>query len=76
MSSVKQYPPVGFSERLYNAWVNSGLDLTELSRRSGVARSSLYYYMYDGVSPNISVFARICKVLKVSSDFILFGKEA
>lgn len=73
MSSVKHYPPQGFTERLYGTWLKSGIEITELSRRSGVSRTSLYAYLYEGYSPNATSLASLCKVLKVSADYLLFG---
>lgn len=75
MGSVHQYPPTGFSERLYDTWLKSGLEITELSRKSGVSRTSVYCYIYNGIAPNISALAKLCKVLNVSADYLLFGKE-
>ena len=71
--NVKHYQPVGFSKRLYDAFVTSGLDVTEISKRTGISRSSVYGYMYYGITPNIKALIALCVVLKVSSDYLLFG---
>ena len=75
MGSVKHYPPEGFTERLYESVIKSGLEITKISRTTGIPRTSLYAYVFDGVVPNITVLAKMCKLLGVSADYLLFGKE-
>lgn len=72
--NVKHYQPIGFSERLYNAWIASGIDLADLSRRTGIRPNGLYGYMYYGTTPNITYLGRLCEALKVSADYLLFGR--
>ena len=66
--------PEGFQERLKKAVYDSGLSLNEIERRSGVAHSSLSSYMTKDYSPTVFSLARLCIVLKVSADYLLFGK--
>ena len=75
MCSIKHYPPEGFTERLYRSFLKSGLEITQVSNMTGLARSSVYSYILDGVSPNVSALAKLCKVLGVSADYLLFGKR-
>lgn len=75
MASVKHYPPEGFTERLYDTVLKSGLEITEISRKTGISRSSVYAYVINGYAPNITALAKLCKVLGVSADYLLFGKE-
>lgn len=70
---TKHNVPRGFQHRLYDAWISSGLSLTELGRRTGLSRSCLYAYILGGSTPNITSFAKICAELHVSSDYLLFG---
>lgn len=71
--TVKHNQPVGLNTRLYDAWLKSGLEITELSKKSGVARSSVYGYLYNGQCPNITSIAKIARVLGVSLDYLVYG---
>jgi len=73
--NVKQYQPEEFSTRLHEAYIKSGLEITEISKRTKIARSSVYGYMYYGVTPNITALAKLSTLLNVSADYLLFGKE-
>lgn len=73
--SYRHKAPEGFQERLKKAVYDSGLSLNEIERRSGVAHSSLSAYMTRDYSPTVFSLARLCTVLKVSADYLLFGKE-
>lgn len=75
MGKVKHYQPEGFSKRLYDSWLYSGVELTELAKRTGVSRSTVYGYIYCGVNPNFSAIAKIAKVLNVSLDYLAFEKQ-
>lgn len=69
------YPPEGYAERLADAVLQSGKTITELANEAEISRSGMYGYIYNGNCPNITTFARICKSLNVSADWLLFGKE-
>ena len=72
---VKHYQPEGFSNRLHEVFIKSNLEVTEISKRTGMSRSSVYGYLYYRITPNIVNMAKLCKVLGVSADYLLFGKE-
>lgn len=74
MSRSRVNQPAGFSDRLYKAWIASDMDLTTLSQRSGIARSTLYGYMYNAIPPNVTYLAVLCEILNVSPDYLIFGK--
>ncbi len=63
-----------FSERLAQAVFDSGLSNTEISRRIGRERKSIYGYMRGDVQPDAYVLAKLCVILNVSADYLLFGK--
>ena len=67
--------PEGFQERLKKAVYDSGLSLSEIERRSGVSHSSVSAYMSKDYSPTAFSLAKLCLVLNVSADYLLFGKE-
>lgn len=72
--TVKHMQPEGFSQRLYDTYIASGLEVTKISERTGISRSSVYGYMYYGITPHINALAKLCKVLNVTSDYLLFGE--
>ena len=72
---VKRYPPSGFPERLHEAYIASGLSVKEIGKRAGLSHQSIYGYMFNGVEPNTSALVKLCVVLKVSADWLLFGKK-
>lgn len=69
----KYMPPKGFQERLYRSFIESGVKLTDLSRDTGISRSSIYCYFYNGATPNTVTLARIARSLNVSLDWLVFG---
>ena len=73
--NIRHYPLDGFSDRLYEVYEKSGLSISEVSKRSGIARSSVHGYLYYDQSPTIAALARLCKVFNVTADYLLFGKR-
>lgn len=71
--TIKQYMPPGFSKRLSDIILSSNMTITEIAKRAGVARSLIYHYAYDGVVPSSASLAKLCLVLHVSADYLLFG---
>ena len=70
-----QVMPVDMRKRLVGVIENSGLTITEISRRTGLSRSLIYAYMYDGKNPTVISLWKLCTVLHVSADWILFGRQ-
>ena len=75
MGSVKHYPPEGFTKRLHESVLKSGLEITLISKVTGIPRTSVYEYVINGVVPNVTALAKLCKILHVSADYLLFGEE-
>ena len=73
--SHKKRPPIGFGERLREAFYKTGLSSTDLEKRYGVNHSNLYDYMTERMAPTVPTLAVLCRALKVSADYLLFGKE-
>ena len=70
--NVRDYHPIdGFSERLNKALYECGMDLTEVSKKSGVTRSLIWAYRFQGVIPNSYRLARLAVTLNVSTDWLL-----
>lgn len=75
MARNKDYSPEGFSKRLRDLWLLSGLTQTEVASRIGYERKSICAWMNGDCAPNILALARLCSVFNVSADYLLFGKE-
>ena len=75
MSKVKHYQPIGFDTRLQDAYIKSGLEVTEISKKIGISRSTFYGILYYGQTPNVTTIAKIAKLLNVSLDYLVYGEE-
>jgi len=53
------------------AVINSGIELTEIAKRSGICEKRLQNFMKLDLLPNMNTFANICEILDVSADDIL-----
>lgn len=59
--------------------VRARLDLTqeELGKRIGITKQSVYLYESGGAFPGLDTFARLCKALNTTPDYLLgWGMEA
>ena len=65
----------GLNIRLRQVFSESGLTCQEIARRCGVSPKCIYKYWYNQSSPSVQNLARICSVLNVSADYLLFGKK-
>lgn len=68
---TRYYRVDGFDRRLKTAIANSNLTVTEVQRKSGVSRSNMWGYMFDGVSPSAYTVKRLAITLNVSADYLL-----
>lgn len=75
MREHKRRPPEGFCERLAEAFYESGKSASAIEREIGVNHSNLLSYITGDMAPTVINLAKLCKVLKVSADYLLFGKE-
>lgn len=75
MAKNKHYSPEGFTERLKELWLLSGLTQIEIAQRIGYDRKSIAAWINGDYVPNILALARLCSVFNVSADYLLFGKE-
>lgn len=75
MCKVKHYPLVGFSKRLNDTFLKSGLTQIRLAEIIGIERKSIANYLYGVSEPQASILAKICKELHVSADYLLFGEK-
>lgn len=61
----------GFSERLEDALTDKNVSRSELARKINVRPASVNNYIDGTTTPNATNLAKICKVLNVSSDWLL-----
>lgn len=65
----------GFGERLDKLIYDRELTCTELGRRIGLDRKSIYAYRSGEVMPNGVIICRMCTVLRTTPNYLLWGKE-
>jgi transcriptional regulator with XRE-family HTH domain len=58
-------------KRLREEIRNCGMSLTEIAQRLGVSVSIVAQYCNTKKLPSLDTFAVLCKILDVSSDYIL-----
>lgn len=57
--------------RLREAIESSGISQKVIANKIGVSSQTVSKYMCENVFPALDTFAKLCKVLDVSADFIL-----
>lgn len=62
-------------QRLRDAIKNSGIEQKEIARQIGVSPQTVSKYMKKDIFPALDTLAKLCRVLDVSSDYILGIKE-
>lgn len=75
MANIKHKILEGFDERLSQAVKDSGMTCIEISKHIERERKSIHLYMRGEVQPDICTLAKLCEVLNVSADYLLFGKR-
>lgn len=67
--------PAGFPERLSQAIDDAGVTTRQLCECTGRERKTIYAYKHGDYSPDAVTLARMCCLLKVSADWLLFGTK-
>ena len=62
-------------ERLQGILNQKDIELTNVSKRTGIARSTLYDFIYNGRDISSARLAVICKHVGVSMDYIMGLKK-
>ena len=62
-------------QRLRDAINSSGIEQKEIARQIGVSPQTVSKYMKKDIFPALDTLAKLCRVLDVSSDYILGIKE-
>jgi transcriptional regulator with XRE-family HTH domain len=65
----------GFSERLNETILKSGISMRDLAKRLGTDHSTVRSWMVMRAQPNIRSLAKLCLILDVSADYLIYGKE-
>lgn len=61
----------GSGKRFLQAAIDKNISLSEVSRRSGVGRTTLFGFIYDGRDLSSLRLAKICGVVGVSMDYVM-----
>ena len=61
--------------RLRTAIKISGMHQKDIAKQIGVSAQTVSKYMKDNIFPALDTFAKLCKVLDVSADYILGIEE-
>ena len=70
-----RYPIEGFCERLKDARHNAGLSQRELSEKVNISRESVKAYEGGWQIPTFTIVVKMAATLKVSLDYLAFGRD-
>ena len=62
-------------QRLRDAIKSSGIEQKEIARQIDISPQTVSKYMKKDIFPALDTLAKLCRVLDVSSDYILGIKE-
>lgn len=65
----------GFADRLRYAFYKSGWSIEDMKERTGISRSNFNSYLSGDMLPAIKNLTKICLVLNVSADYLIFGRD-
>lgn len=71
----QNYPPEGFSDRLKETILKSGMGVYDIARLSNIKPQNIYHHMNGVATPSLTSFVHLCAVLNVSADYLLFGRS-
>ena len=66
---------VGFADRLSKSMKTKNINYTKLAEMIGMERKTVSMWVNGYSMPNSLILARMCKVLNVSADYLLFGER-
>lgn len=75
MGNRKRYLQGPFHERLRCLWLASGLTQKQVAERTGAERKSVSKWISGEFNPSLPYFMRLCRLFRVSADWLLFGEE-
>lgn len=62
---------MGSGDRLMDIILKKNISLTDISRGTGISRSTIYSFVYDNIDISSARLAKICAYVGVSTDYIL-----
>lgn len=66
-----------YGKRMQNVFNDKKINLTDMERVTGISRSTIYSFVYNGTDISTSRLAKICAYCGTSADYILgLKKEA
>lgn len=66
---------IGFADRLSKSMKTKNINNTKLAEMIGMERKTVSMWVNGYSMPNSLILARMCKVLNVSADYLLFGER-
>lgn len=74
---MKVYRTPDCGKRMQDILNAKNIDITEMSRKTGVSRTAIYNFVYNGIDTSSMRLAKICAYCGVSIDYIMgLKKEA
>lgn len=73
IKQVYYIPDIG--KRLLEVLYEKGITITDMSRGTGIARTTIYEFLYNGRDTTCMRLAKMCRYCGVSTDYILGLKE-
>lgn len=75
LGNQKYEPPKGFIERMEQKVDEKQITYKDLAQQCGVGVRTINDYRNGVTIPNITVLSKMCIVLDVSADYLLFGNN-
>ncbi len=75
MQETKEEFRKNFGRRLFYAIERESLIIEDIAKLTGLTWQAIRHYTLGNRQPSLYDFARLCKILEVNSDYLLFGKE-
>ncbi len=74
VSRKSEYQPPWFHDRLYNAFIASGMSIPEIARKAGISKSHAYRIFAAEQWPSVPVMIRLEKALGLEQGYLV-GRE-
>lgn len=65
----------GFPDRLKKALKEKDMTYMEFARRIGCDKKTVYNWIEGISSPDMVSIEKMCKILRVTSDYLIFGEK-
>ena len=71
------YKTFDCGKRMQDVLNSKNIDITDMAKRTGLSRSTIYYFVYNGTDISSTRLAKICAYCGVSMDYVMgLKKEA